>query len=302
MGNITMKDIAEKSNVSIATVSYILNHVKGQKISDETKKRVLRISKEMGYIPNLTARTLAGKKSGLIGILHVCDFTIENPWQDFIYCKFINQIERILNRFGYHVLFTKVDLHSPELNVVLQRKLDGVILLDVCEDIFYKISNIFHVPVLIIDGYLDDSLFHKIILDYHAAFRKSEQLLNSNPEFIISYKSNNQGLSNLISSYAKEKGMDLLFAHSEKELVEFSKGKSNAKGIVINEFVSLFAARYLNPENLVTICSCRSPEILPENAKKFVFEKNTSEVAARLILSYIEGRYQQSGDNYTFLK
>lgn len=297
-----MKDIAEKSNVSIATVSYILNHVKGQKISDETKKRVLRISKEMGYIPNLTARTLAGKKSGLIGILRVCDFTIENPWQDFIYCKFINQIERNLNRFGYHVLFTKVDVNSPELNVVLQRNLDGVILLDVCEDIFYKISNVFHVPVLIIDGYLEDSLFHKVILNYNVAFEKSEQLLNSTPEFMISYKSNNKGILNIISSYANRKGIELLFAKSVKELVEFSKGRSKAKGIVINEFVSLFVARYLNPENFVTICSCGSPEILPESRKKFVFQENKSEVAANLILSYIKGDYQKSGDKYTFLK
>lgn len=302
MGNITMKDIAEKSNVSIATVSYILNHVKGQKIREETKKRVLRISEEMGYIPNLTARTLAGKKSGLIGILRVCDFTIENPWQDFIYCKFINQIERILNRFGYHVLFTKVDASCPELNVVLQRKLDGVILLDVCEEIFYKISNVFHVPVLIIDGYLEDCLFHKIILDYNAAFEKAEQLLNGNPEFLISYKSNNKGILNIINSYANKKEIELFFANSEKELVEFSRARSKAKGIVINEFVSLFAARYLNPDNFVTICSCGSPEILPESRKKFVFQENKSEVAANLILSYIKGDYQKSVDKYTFLK
>ncbi|MVB11602.1 HTH-type transcriptional repressor PurR [Caprobacter fermentans] len=302
MGNITMKDIAEKSNVSIATVSYILNHVKGQKISDETKKRVLTISKEMGYIPNLTARTLAGKKSGLIGILRVCDLTIENPWQDFIYCKFINQIERILNRFGYHVLFTKVDVSCPELNVVLQRKLDGVILLDVSEDIFYKISNIFHVPVLIIDGYLEDCLFHKIILDYNVAFEKSEQLLNSNPEFIISYKSNNKGILNIIDSYANKKGIELLFAKSVKELAEFSRGKSKAKGIVINEFVSLFAARYLNPNNFVTVCSCGSPEILPESRKKIVLQEEKSEVAADLILSYIKGDYQKNRCKYTFLK
>ncbi|WP_156990746.1 LacI family DNA-binding transcriptional regulator [Caproicibacter fermentans] len=297
-----MKDIAEKSNVSIATVSYILNHVKGQKISDETKKRVLTISKEMGYIPNLTARTLAGKKSGLIGILRVCDLTIENPWQDFIYCKFINQIERILNRFGYHVLFTKVDVSCPELNVVLQRKLDGVILLDVSEDIFYKISNIFHVPVLIIDGYLEDCLFHKIILDYNVAFEKSEQLLNSNPEFIISYKSNNKGILNIIDSYANKKGIELLFAKSVKELAEFSRGKSKAKGIVINEFVSLFAARYLNPNNFVTVCSCGSPEILPESRKKIVLQEEKSEVAADLILSYIKGDYQKNRCKYTFLK
>ncbi|MEH6942909.1 LacI family DNA-binding transcriptional regulator [Bacillus sp. JJ722] len=54
---VTIKDVAQKANVSKATVSYVLNGV--DKVSEETKQRVLDVIKELGYTPNSTARELA---------------------------------------------------------------------------------------------------------------------------------------------------------------------------------------------------------------------------------------------------
>ncbi|EZP75852.1 AraC family transcriptional regulator [Parageobacillus genomosp. 1] len=48
---ITMKDIAEKANVSIATVSRILNNDATLSVSEETRERVFRIAKQLGYKP-----------------------------------------------------------------------------------------------------------------------------------------------------------------------------------------------------------------------------------------------------------
>lgn len=55
--NVTIKDVADKANVSKATVSYVLNDV--DKVSAETKQRVLDAIDELGYIPNSVARDLA---------------------------------------------------------------------------------------------------------------------------------------------------------------------------------------------------------------------------------------------------
>lgn len=54
---VTIKDVAQKANVSKATVSYVLNGV--DKVSEETKRRVLDVIKELGYKPNSMARDLA---------------------------------------------------------------------------------------------------------------------------------------------------------------------------------------------------------------------------------------------------
>ena len=58
---VTIKDVAIKANVSKATVSYVLNGV--DKVSEETKHRVLETIDELGYIPNNTARDLAKRNS-----------------------------------------------------------------------------------------------------------------------------------------------------------------------------------------------------------------------------------------------
>lgn len=56
----TSADVARRANVSQATVSYVLNNVSTQKISEKTRGAVLRAADELGYRPNLAAQSLAG--------------------------------------------------------------------------------------------------------------------------------------------------------------------------------------------------------------------------------------------------
>lgn len=60
---VTIADVAKKANVSKATVSYVLNDV--DKVSAGTKERVLQTIKELGYVPNSSARNLALQASDL---------------------------------------------------------------------------------------------------------------------------------------------------------------------------------------------------------------------------------------------
>ena len=63
----TLRDVAERAGVTTATVSYILNDKKS--FPDETRQRVMNAIAELGYIPNLSARTLTQRSSKLIGIV-----------------------------------------------------------------------------------------------------------------------------------------------------------------------------------------------------------------------------------------
>lgn len=63
----TIKDVALRAKVSIATVSRIVNNLSGY--SEETRERVLDSIKEMGYRPNAIARSLVNKKTNTIGVL-----------------------------------------------------------------------------------------------------------------------------------------------------------------------------------------------------------------------------------------
>lgn len=64
----TQRDVARRAGVSQALTSYVLAGVKG-KSSEETKKRVLKAARELGYQPNLLARGLRGGRTGLLGVI-----------------------------------------------------------------------------------------------------------------------------------------------------------------------------------------------------------------------------------------
>lgn len=63
----TIYEIAKKVGVSTATVSRVLND--SPRVSDKTKKRILKAMREMNYAPRLTARKLASSKPELIGVI-----------------------------------------------------------------------------------------------------------------------------------------------------------------------------------------------------------------------------------------
>ena len=66
---VSMKDIAQRCGVSVATVSKALN---GQKdIGEETRRRVEQVAKELGYLSNAAARALKTNRSYHIGVLFV---------------------------------------------------------------------------------------------------------------------------------------------------------------------------------------------------------------------------------------
>jgi len=64
---ITMKKLAALGNVSVQTVSTVINGKEG--ISDGTRKRILQLADQLGYRPNATARATRTGRTGCIGIL-----------------------------------------------------------------------------------------------------------------------------------------------------------------------------------------------------------------------------------------
>lgn len=59
MGSVTIRDIAQKADVSVATVSRALNH--SPLVSESMQKRVIQTAKRLGYVPNATAKSLKTK-------------------------------------------------------------------------------------------------------------------------------------------------------------------------------------------------------------------------------------------------
>lgn len=98
---VTIREIAEKSGVSIATVSNIINN-KG-KASPETVERVRKVIEEMNYVPNAVARNLKSKRSKSIGVI-VEDMTI------FSIPDILDGITDYCDRHNYQVFLVNLRL------------------------------------------------------------------------------------------------------------------------------------------------------------------------------------------------
>lgn len=97
---ITIKDIAEKANVSISTVSRVLNNK--DDVNDNTRKQIKKIIDELGYNPSGIARGLALKKTNTIGLIIP---NITNPF----FPEVAKGVERRAEEMGYSVILYDTD-------------------------------------------------------------------------------------------------------------------------------------------------------------------------------------------------
>jgi len=118
----TIKDIAKIAKVSPTAVSMALND--RPRIGQETRKRILRIVKELNYQPNFVARSLVNKRSNTIGLIIT---TIINPF----YPELAKGIEDKAMEFGYNIILcsTNYDLKLEKyyINMLRSKGVDGII-------------------------------------------------------------------------------------------------------------------------------------------------------------------------------
>ncbi|HXW01558.1 MAG TPA: LacI family DNA-binding transcriptional regulator [Anaerolineae bacterium] len=120
----TQADVARRANVSQAMVSYILNGNSAVSVPPETRQRILAAMQELGYIPNITARSLRTSKTYTIASI-IPDIT--NPF----YPAFQRGIQDVAEHLGYDLIMYNTDGVAEKewkcLRSAQQGRVDGVI-------------------------------------------------------------------------------------------------------------------------------------------------------------------------------
>lgn len=121
---VTIKDVAKASEVSIATVSQILNG-NSKNFSPKTVARVLKVKEELNYVPDYFARRMVMKKSKTIGVM-VPD--IANPF----FSTLVRGIEDVLYQENFITMLCNANEDNKKENIVLEelsrRGVDGFII------------------------------------------------------------------------------------------------------------------------------------------------------------------------------
>ena len=127
---VTIKDISERCGVSRATVSKALNgHTD---IGADTIAQIRRVAKEMGYLPNATARTLKLGRSHNIGVLFV-DKTACGLRHEY-FSSILDSLKVEAERRGYDITFISKDIGEFSMDYyehAKYRKCDGVVVASV---------------------------------------------------------------------------------------------------------------------------------------------------------------------------
>ncbi|HAF71011.1 MAG: LacI family transcriptional regulator [Acetothermia bacterium 64_32] len=119
----TIRDVAERAGVSVATVSHVINGTR--KVAPETAERVRRAMEELDYHPNAVAQSLRTRKTHVIGVV-VSDIT--NPF----FATLVRGAEDAALEAGYSIVVCNSD-ETPEkenryVQVLRRRRVDGMLL------------------------------------------------------------------------------------------------------------------------------------------------------------------------------
>jgi LacI family transcriptional regulator len=175
-GRTTIHDIAKKLKITASTVSRALNN--SPRISENTKKMVILMAKQLNYQPNHIASALRSGKSKLIGVV------VPTANRNF-FSSVVRGIEEIANNLDYKVIISQsYDGYQKEVDTVetlLNARVDGIIA-----SISKNTENFDHfkkvtdkgIPLVFFDRITDElEVSHVVIDDYLGAYQVVDHLI-----------------------------------------------------------------------------------------------------------------------------
>ena len=170
---ISIRDVAKRAGVSIATVSRTVNRI--STVNEDLAARVWKAVEEVGYLPNTQARALVSGRSRMLGLI-VSEIT--NPF----FPELVQEFENIAVTQGYEVLIgsTNYDPVRTEslIRRMLQRNVDGVAVMTfgIEEELVQKLVER-EFPLVFVDAGPNLPNIRLLKVDYGEGIREAVQHL-----------------------------------------------------------------------------------------------------------------------------
>ncbi|PWQ93349.1 LacI family DNA-binding transcriptional regulator [Leucothrix pacifica] len=222
--SVTSTDVAKLANVSQSAVSRTFTP--GASVSGKTRERVLAAAKELGYRPNVLARSLISGRSRIIGLVIAY---LENHFYPIV----IEKLSRSLQARGYHVLLfmTEPGQQDEVIQEILQYQVDGVVLASVTlsSHIAQECAGL-GVPVVLFNRYVPDTQASSVVSDNVSGGRMLAELLikegHNNIAFIA-------GQENSSTNVEREQGFNEALAAAGLQVSQRAVGYYTFEGATI---------------------------------------------------------------------
>ncbi len=191
-------DVSQHAHVSIATVSRVING--NPNVSEKTRKRVLDVMDELGYTPNVFARSLGLNTMKTIGIM--CADS-SDPWL----AEAIYYLEKELRGNGYDSILCCTG-YLPEtkkkyLELLRSKRVDAIILTGSHyieakpKDNAYLLEAAKDLPIMLVNGSLEGEQIYSTVCDDHAAVYDATLRLYRSGRSSVLYLYSGSSFSNL---------------------------------------------------------------------------------------------------------
>ncbi len=229
-------DVSKKANVSIATVSRVLNG--NPNVSDKTRAKVMDVIEQLGYTPNVFARGLGLNTIHTIGIM--CSDSSDLYLADAIYF-----LERDLRLNGYDAILccTGYELETKQkyFDLLCSKRVDAIILAGSKfiemrpKDNAYILDGAEKIPIMLLNGFLEGhNIYSTVCDDMAATYYATSQLIQSGRKKILylytsaSYSGLNKlkGYQNALSDFKISLGAEYIH--------QCSKDISAAKDLLVS--------------------------------------------------------------------
>lgn len=170
---ITIYDVAREANVSMATVSRVVNG--NPNVKPTTRKKVLEVIERLDYRPNAVARGLASKKTTTVGVI-IPDVS------NMFFASLARGIDDIATMYKYNIILANSDGEAQKevnvLNNLLAKQVDGVIFMGhrITDEIRAEFSRS-KTPIVLAGSIDPDEQVGSVNIDYRAATKESIDLL-----------------------------------------------------------------------------------------------------------------------------
>ncbi|WLR57356.1 LacI family DNA-binding transcriptional regulator [Mesobacillus subterraneus] len=200
---LTIREIAKMAGVSPATVSKIMNNYQG--ISSTTRDKVMNVIQSTGYQPTFSAKSLATKKSNLIGLIYAGNVSVDlnNPF----FNEIINSFKKTVGSMGYDILIFSNEHFNKELGDYLSRarhyQVDGCLIIsgEEIESVVYELDQS-EIPCVGVDIELKGPHSSYVLTDNYKVSANVVEYLYLNSIREIAYIGGFQG--NLVADIRKD--------------------------------------------------------------------------------------------------
>ena len=314
---ITLQDIAEAADVSVALVSYVLNNRHPNRIKKTTSQKIKTIAKELNYRPNHFAKGLKTQKSNTIGLI-LADIGV--PFS----AQLARIIEQEAQREGYVVLMGSTEENenklSQLLDAFLKQQVDGLLVMPTAEaKEELKILHQSRTPYVLIDRYFPTEPFNFVICDNHfGTYTATKALLEKGKSkigfitietelfhfldrkngFIEAYKEVNLPIENLIKEiklYPLRKNVfhaldELRTQHSDLDAVLFTTD-------VLTMYGLQYAIKHqLNVPNEIEIVGFDEAEFYDIFPNPITYYKQPIEAMVKKSMQFLLGQMKQKDE------